>query len=618
MLMTPERNALFFGRRASYRLMFWVAILVYVIIQLKSAEEFFAFLKLPDNDDAMRLSAVRDLIAGQGWYDTTQYRAMPPDGVSLHWSRLIDAPLAGLTVLFSAFLNPKMALTLAAATWPAALFLAYLILVGRTAKSVFGYSGASFALMAASAMPVISGNFFPLGRVDHHNVQIICMLAVCAALILPGRPLLRGLLGGVVAGVSLAVGLETIPFIAAAGIVLTLFFVLDRPGNGARLLGYGTAMGMTAPLLFVIQTAPANWTQLHCDQLSGRVLAITTSAFLFVVVLTASRRLLPGAAARLMLSLVLGGVALAALWPVLSPCRAGPYAELPASLRQTIIASIVEASSAFRIFSVAPGMAMEIVLPLYLATLLSLALVARPRPCALPDGSRRALSVVSVFLLLGVLGSMCQLRAFIWGLAVLPLAFGAVMSCLANGDWGPLWPAKPIVTVVLGGVILFPTSLTRNPVMTNLAPVMEPSREAARLHELDKTCGEPGALEQLNSLPASLIMAPLNLGPKILLYTPHSVTAVPYHRSPEALLNGVLPFLGNAPEMARRVQANEVDYVLVCVAELYGAPGSMGSRLARGELPAWLEPVEIGPGPVRVMKVLRSDNGDLLHGENPA
>ena len=45
-------------------------------------------------DDAMRLVEVRDLLAGQGWFDLTQYRLSPPGGVAMHWSRLVDVPLA--------------------------------------------------------------------------------------------------------------------------------------------------------------------------------------------------------------------------------------------------------------------------------------------------------------------------------------------------------------------------------------------------------------------------------------------------------------------------------------------------------------------------------------------
>jgi hypothetical protein len=45
-------------------------------------------------DDAMRLVQVRDLLAGQNWFDPVQHRLAPPDGVIMHWSRLIDLPIA--------------------------------------------------------------------------------------------------------------------------------------------------------------------------------------------------------------------------------------------------------------------------------------------------------------------------------------------------------------------------------------------------------------------------------------------------------------------------------------------------------------------------------------------
>jgi len=46
-------------------------------------------------DDAMRLVEVRDLLGGQSWFDLTQYRLAPPEGVRMHWSRLIDLPPRG-------------------------------------------------------------------------------------------------------------------------------------------------------------------------------------------------------------------------------------------------------------------------------------------------------------------------------------------------------------------------------------------------------------------------------------------------------------------------------------------------------------------------------------------
>ena len=40
-------------------------------------------------DDAMRLVQVRDWLAGQSWFDLTQYRLDPPSGVDMHWLSLI-------------------------------------------------------------------------------------------------------------------------------------------------------------------------------------------------------------------------------------------------------------------------------------------------------------------------------------------------------------------------------------------------------------------------------------------------------------------------------------------------------------------------------------------------
>ena len=39
---------------------------------------------------------VRALIAGQDWYDLRQHRLNPPFGADIHWSRLVDLPIAGI------------------------------------------------------------------------------------------------------------------------------------------------------------------------------------------------------------------------------------------------------------------------------------------------------------------------------------------------------------------------------------------------------------------------------------------------------------------------------------------------------------------------------------------
>ncbi|MBZ0230021.1 MAG: hypothetical protein K8F58_16435, partial [Bauldia sp.] len=92
-----------------------VAVLMLVVYGRSTLSGFF-----PDTDDAMRMVEVRDFLAGQGWYDMTATRLAPP-GIEMHWSRLVDLPIAMLTAAFSWAVDPLMAERLAALVWPLVL-----------------------------------------------------------------------------------------------------------------------------------------------------------------------------------------------------------------------------------------------------------------------------------------------------------------------------------------------------------------------------------------------------------------------------------------------------------------------------------------------------------------
>jgi len=64
---------------------------------------------LGDTDDNMRLMQVRALLHGQDWYDLRQYRLNPPFGANIHWSHLVDLPIAGLILLLRPFVGGAQA-----------------------------------------------------------------------------------------------------------------------------------------------------------------------------------------------------------------------------------------------------------------------------------------------------------------------------------------------------------------------------------------------------------------------------------------------------------------------------------------------------------------------------
>jgi hypothetical protein len=131
---------------------------------------------LGDTDDAVRLVSVRELLAGAPWFDTTLPRIGAPEPLVSHWSRLIDAPLALLMLLLRPLFGAQGAEIATRLVWPVLLFFILQLMISREACRRAG----PWALMFAVALPVLS--IMPLvqfrpGRIDHHNVQILCAVA---------------------------------------------------------------------------------------------------------------------------------------------------------------------------------------------------------------------------------------------------------------------------------------------------------------------------------------------------------------------------------------------------------------------------------------------------------
>src|SRR2546427_4323740 len=101
---------------------------------------------LLDTDDAMRLVEVRGFLAGQGWFDLTEMRLEPPLGYESHWSRLIDAGLAGLFLLFKPFASVALAERLMRTVWPLLWLMPAMLGVAAIAWRLGGREAAPVAL----------------------------------------------------------------------------------------------------------------------------------------------------------------------------------------------------------------------------------------------------------------------------------------------------------------------------------------------------------------------------------------------------------------------------------------------------------------------------------------
>ena len=166
-------------------------------------------------DDAMRLVQVRDWIGGQGWFDLFQHRLDPP-GASMHWSRVVDVPLAALILLLRPLIGTHGAETVTLFLWPLLLFAAALVLVAAIARQLSG--SLANAQITAVVLAVLSApaliHFRP-GAIDHHNAQIDLLLALVLMTTQIEQSAVKAALGGLMISLSLAIGIEMLPAIAA-------------------------------------------------------------------------------------------------------------------------------------------------------------------------------------------------------------------------------------------------------------------------------------------------------------------------------------------------------------------------------------------------------------------
>lgn len=578
------------GDATVFRLFLAVALVAVVARAVHFAGPPLAWTGTADNDDIMRLLSVRGWLAGQGWFDMVQHRMVPPEGLDLHWSRYVDAAIAGLIGLFGAFLPAAQAENLALVAWPALLMGALVALTAVTARRTLGTHAAVFAVLFVLLWPTTGGNFLSY-RIDHHNVQILMSTMVVFCLILPGRPHRLGVAGGLAGAVSLAVGLEALVPIGLAGVVLALGAVLRGGAATTRLLAFAGSLCLASVFLFAGQTAPQAWSVPRCDQLSPPFLALTAGAAVASGALAWAGARSPTVAGRT--AGFVGASLLVALaaGPLLVPCLKGPYDALPTALQTLIHARIDEAHGLFTAIAKGDEGPVQRFLPVFFATLIAAAALGlRIRRGVAGPVEIRTVGLLLLFAGLGLLGSLSQLRALVWAAPAAPLLTGYGIATLlgaGGADAGPRRALRGLAAVgaMMATLFLPGVSTTFAPAGGGAATASGPSHYAA--------CRSAAALATLSALPQGRVLAPVDYGAPILLFTPHAVVAAPYHRSPDALLNGFVPFEGDEAALRAVVEATKADYLLLCRGETHGPEPSFADGLAAGDAaPSWLRRVD--------------------------
>src|SRR3954447_13495280 len=188
----------------------------------------------------------------------------PPYGANIHWSRLVDLPIAGLILLLRPVFGGAAAERWAVAVAPLLPYLLLLFSLALTARRLIDSRAYPLAFLVLFFAGSTNGMFMP-ERIDHHGWQL-ALLALSISAIADPRRVRGGLTLGISTALSLAIGLEMLIYLALAGVAMVLFWV-DDPDERERLRAYALSLSAGTALAFLIFASNDNWLAV-CDALS--------------------------------------------------------------------------------------------------------------------------------------------------------------------------------------------------------------------------------------------------------------------------------------------------------------------------------------------------------------
>jgi hypothetical protein len=557
----------------------WLAAMVQLVV----ADWTNIAVTLHDADDAMRLVEVRTFLSGQGWYDLLEPRLGLSPGYLTHWSRLVDAGIAGLFLMLKPLAGAVLAEHLTIIIWPMLWLLPAIGGVAAIAWRLAGRDAAILVLLLAIFDTPGLQQFRPT-RIDHHNVQIALAIVAVAATVWSDRLRWTAHVAGAVSGLGLGIGLEAAHIHALCGAALVLHYLFDRKA-APQMGAYGIALALSVTLAFFATVAPAHWTQSVCDHLAINsgvcVLIAAAGAGVMGAWLPDERRWVRGTAILVTVGLALGVAAL------LQPrCLLGPYGLVDPAIRPIWLDHVAEDQSWLRLMQTGPTTGMAL-LAFPAAGLIALAVFAWMSDARRQFGPLLAAAAC----LVAVLSFIAVTRNYsyaVWFSLPLVAAAGSEL-------FNRLKLTKPALRL-LPGLLITPTAVTLGAIgvasATGIGGVLDLNSSERQ------ACVRKDNYAALARLPKGLLVAnELEWGPYLLAWTPHAVLAAPYHRLAASILAADRIF-ADPPEAAHRLLDRlNVTYVVTCGSR--GAVGltgkardaSLWNHLQAGKIPDFLEPL---------------------------
>ena len=588
--MTPAASATLGRREIALIALLW-ALLACAFIFINRSN--IIAMTLPDADDYLRLQQVRDWLAGQGWFDITQHRVNPPIGGLLHWSRVVDLPIAASIALLTPLVGQPMAENITVVALPIMVMGLAMLLVGALTARLVSRTWAPVAAICIPFSSIIYPQIMPL-RIDHHGWQLVLALTLLWALTDEGNKRRSGIIAGLAAAFWLNISLEGLPIITCSALILGVRWLFD-PRELPRLQAFLWTLTLSS---FALETAtmPSAWVLAECDRVSQPYL--TTFAAASIAAAAASwPRLASHWRWRAGFAAIAGGAAGAAFAIAGPACLSGPFAALDPLTTALWLDRVGESKPL-----------LERGLGAFIANggFAALGCIGAGIGAYISHGDQRLRWITILTLTLAASALMLAISrtgAVAHGFAAAGAAF------LGMTLWQRARAVNVTVVRVLGTVFALAVA---TPVLMLPALKLDLKPGAQR-----RTCAT--SYTALANLPPSLLFTPIDIGPRIVVQSPHSVVATGHHRNHAAMRDVIATFTGSVDFARAQIAARQAAYVVVCpgAAEVRNyarvAPEGFAAQLLSGQTPAWLQPVATD-GELLVFAVGASAPTDDLRG----
>ena len=566
-----------------------VLIVAVLVLKLPNMKDYVG----PDNDDGMRLVEVRDLLNGQNWFDLMQYR-LGVDGTLMHWSRLIDLPIASLIKFFGMFFVAERAEAIALAIWPVSLIFPLMLAMGIAGRRIGGAMAMHISLCLTSLTVMTSGRFLP-GAIDHHNAQQALVMMMAAMLLDPKYQAWSFIVAGFCAAVAMAIGAETTPAVASICIIVAIAWAWHGEIYAAAAKAFGLSFALFISLFFFGTVPPRLYSAVTCDNLSLGFYSLSAigGGLLFVSAVFTNRLSRPGR----FVALAGIGICVAISAVLIAPqCLHNPLNDLDPMLIELWLSGISEAQSVIGISHTEPY-----ALGAFYATG-AFAMAA----CLFRIVQRDRVEIHLILLFLITVSwiiALIQVRGapFSSLLAILPLALLIIdVRRVSNADRENVAAALCFILVVLASVPAV-WAITADLIALRRDEQALTNEKAAQ-EEKQAACKSREAIAPLKELPVGMVVAPSEMGVPILRFSAQHVITAPYHRNPRGMLTELHIGLAEPKEAEAFLRGAGAMALAFCQGDISSQqlqrlkPDGLYAQLAKGNIPNYLQPYATASG----------------------